>query len=115
MKVGVIDIDGLIRDRDQLFAEAVHLYRHGFRWWPDAAFERQFIVPEQAARYEADAWEEKIEGFLAAKQKTTVLEVARNCLEIELPRIGTADQHRITAALERLGWKRGKRDEKARW
>jgi predicted P-loop ATPase len=115
VKVGVIDIDGLIRDRDQLLAEAVCLYRQGFRWWPDAAFERQFIVPEQEARYEADAWEEKIEGFLAAKQKTTVLEVARNCLEIDLPKIGTADQRRITAALERLGWGRGKRGGKARW
>jgi predicted P-loop ATPase len=115
VKVGVIDIDDLIRDRDQLFAEAVHLYQRGFRWWPEAAFERQFIVPEQEARYEADAWEEKIEDFLVGKQKTTVLDVARSCLELELPRIGTADQRRITAALERLGWGRGKRDGKARW
>jgi predicted P-loop ATPase len=114
VKVGVIDIDGLTRDRDQLLAEAVHLYRHGFRWWPDAAFERQFIAPEQEARYEADAWEERIERCLAGKQRTTVLDVARNSLDIELSRIGTADQRRITAALERLGWSRGKREGSAR-
>jgi predicted P-loop ATPase len=115
VKVRVIDIDGLIRDRDQLFAEAVHLYRHDFNWWPDAAFEREFIAPEQEARYEADAWEERIERFLAGKQRTTVLDVARNGLEIEIPRIGTADQRRITAALERLRWSRGKREGTARW
>jgi predicted P-loop ATPase len=115
VKVGIIDIDALTRDRDQLFAEAVHLYRNGTSWWPDAAFERQFIVPEQEARYEADAWEEKIEGFIVGKEKVTVLQVARQCLEIDLPRIGTADQRRIIAALERQGCQRGRRDEKARW
>jgi hypothetical protein len=29
-------------------------------WWPDKDFEREYIMPEQAARYEADAWEETI-------------------------------------------------------
>ena len=115
VKIGIIDIDGLTRDRDQLFAEAVHLYRRGCRWWPEAGFERQFIAPEQEARYEADAWEEEIKCFLKGKIKTTVLEVARDGLYIELPRIGTADQRRITAVLERLGWVRGKRGGTARW
>jgi hypothetical protein len=93
----------LAAHRDQLFAEAVHLYRQGSQWWPDAAFEREFIAPEQAARYEADAWEDEIRSFLTGKQRTTVLEIAKHSLEIELPRIGTADQRRITAALERWG------------
>ncbi len=115
VKVGIIDIDALVRDRDLLFAEAVHLYRRGFRWWPDASFERRFIAPEQEARYEADAWEEEIKGFLGGKSKTTVLEVARDGLHIELPKIGTADQRRVPAALERLGWGRGKRAGTARW
>ncbi|HKM73635.1 MAG TPA: VapE domain-containing protein [Stellaceae bacterium] len=115
VKVGFIDVAALTRDRDQLFAEAVHLYRQGCRWWPDADFERQFIAPEQEARYEADAWEEAIKGFLTGKKKTTVLEVAREGLNIELPRIGTADQRRISTAIERLGWGRGKRAGIARW
>ena len=91
------------------------LYQQGFRWWPDAAFEREFIAPEQEARYEADAWEEEIRSFLAGKQRTTVLDVAQHGLKIELRRIGTSDQRRITAALERLGWARGKRTGAARW
>ncbi len=77
VKIGNVDINALTRNRDQLFAEAVHLYRQGFRWWPDAAFEREFIAPEQEARYEADAWEEEIRSFLAGKQRTTVLDVAK--------------------------------------
>ena len=60
VRVGKIDVDGLAADRDQLFAEAVELYRAGEPWWPDREFEVEHIAPEQAARYEADAWEDTI-------------------------------------------------------
>jgi predicted P-loop ATPase len=109
VKAGAIDTDKLSADRDQLFAEAVHLYRGGARWWPDKDFEREHIMPEQAARYEADAWEENIATFLGERSEVTVGQVARDCLGIETPRIGTSDQRRIAAAMERLGWRRDAR------
>jgi predicted P-loop ATPase len=112
VKVGIINIDALTRDRDQLFAEAVEVYRKGERWWPDANFERLFIAPQQEARYEGDAWEEEISRFLVGKCRTSILEIARDGLKIEVARIGTADQRRISSALERLHWTRGKRTMK---
>jgi predicted P-loop ATPase len=33
IKVGKIDIEQLKRERDQLFAEAVHLYKQRRKWW----------------------------------------------------------------------------------
>jgi predicted P-loop ATPase len=85
-------------------------------WWPDKDFERNHIMPEQAARYEADAWEENVAEFLKGASKVTIGQVAKDALHIETPRIGTAEQRRIGAALERLGWKRQPKDwQGKRW
>ena len=84
-------------------------------WWPDESFEQEIILPQQAARYEADAWEERIEQFLEGQTRVTILLVAREALHIETPRLGTADQRRIAAAMIRLGWERSEREGKARW
>lgn len=110
VKTGQINIDSLAEDRDQLFAEAVHLFTSDEPWWPDRDFEAQFIKPEQEARYDADAWTELIAGYVATQMKVSVWQVAREALFIEAPRIGTADQRRITACLELLGWHRLPKD-----
>ncbi len=124
VKVGdCIDVKALARDRDQLFAEAVCLFRRKEPWWPNRDFEAGHIRPEQDARYEVDAWEEAVADYLAfvanqkeqAKRRTTVLQVAMKGLGFDKPKLGTTDQRRITAVLERLGWVRGSRTKEGRW
>jgi predicted P-loop ATPase len=120
IRVGAIDVDALARDRDQLFAEALVQFRHSGRWWPDKEFERQYLLPEQSARYESDdAWEEPVAGYLGNQSKVTIGQVAREALHLETPRIGTAAQRRIARILVTLSWKRdndGKTDsEGKRW
>jgi predicted P-loop ATPase len=105
VKVKTVDTDALARDRDQLFAEALQLYQTGRAWWPDGPFEQQHIKPQQDARYEADAWEDIVLKWLVGMERVTVGKVAKDALYIETPRIGTADQRRIIAILERNGWK----------
>ena len=112
VKTGKIEIDDLARDRDQLFAEAVHLYRNGVIWWPDGEFEREHIKPEQEQRYEADIWEELIGEYLNGRSTVLIGQVARQALGFDTNKIGRADQNRIIASLERLGWKRLKKDWK---
>jgi predicted P-loop ATPase len=106
VRTGTINLEPLKRDRDQLFAEAVHLYRQKGHWWPDKEFEREHIQPQQEQRYEPDVWEETISTYLSGKSEVLVGEIARNALHFDTNRIGRADQNRIIAVLERLGWTR---------
>jgi predicted P-loop ATPase len=108
VKCGDINLDRLTADRDQLFAEAVCLYEAGEPWWPTKAVEREHIAPQQASRYEADAWEDAIGKYLATRSDVTIGEVAKDALNITTERLGTAEQRRIAAALERQGWQRRK-------
>ena len=135
VKTGEFKLDDLRRDRDQLFAEAVHRFKQGERWWPDAKFERDTIAPEQEARFEPDAWEQPIAEYLRRlpgdridPPKTKIIDIAVNVLEFEdelptdketirgtpLNRLTPKDQSRITAILTHLGWE-PKRDKRERW
>ena len=107
VKVGALATAALERDRDQLFAEAVKLYRDGCRWWPDAEFERQHIKREQEARYQTDFWEETIREWLGGRDQALIKEVAIGALGLDTSRLGRADQNRIADCLERIGWKQG--------
>ncbi|MBU8541606.1 virulence-associated E family protein [Falsiroseomonas tokyonensis] len=115
VEVGAIDLDALARDRDQLFAEADHLFRQGAAWWPATDFEAKHIAPQQEARHEVDAWEQAIRDHLATAARTTVLEVAHAALSLDTRSVGTAEQRRISAALERMGWVRRASNGKRWW
>ena len=110
VRIGKINLGALARDRDQLFAEAVHEFEQGAKWWPDKEFEQKYIAPEQASRFEADAWEDPIREYLVSVSVTTVPQLAKIALNIETAKLGKADQGRIIAVLDRLQWKRGKRE-----
>jgi predicted P-loop ATPase len=113
VKVGRVDTEALTRDRDQLLAEAVHLYRHGVAWWPDDALERELIKPEQEARFDSDIWEEIVTVYVEGRDRVTITDVA-TALEIPTGKAGRADQNRIAAILSRLNFQRGKKDAAGR-
>lgn len=115
VKVGVdgpVKSDRLRQVRDQLFAEAVMAFKSGATWWPSAAFERAHMVTHQEDRFEVDAWEEAIEAYLTPtlfERGVTIMSVATGALDFDQARLGTAEQRRIAAILQRLGWERGRR------
>ncbi|WP_375764551.1 VapE domain-containing protein [Bradyrhizobium sp. Pha-3] len=110
IKTVSIKIAALKRDRDQLFAEAVTLYRKGTAWWPTAEFEREHARAEQAERYEADVWEGPVAEYLGTVRRITVLQIAKCALDFKkIDKLGTADARRIAAIMTGLGWRRAKK------
>jgi len=116
LKCGMIDIEALRRDKNQLFAEAVAEFNNGVPWWPDAAFEQQYIQREQEARYEHDPWYETFLEALRQHYKTawTTKELAA-LVEVKVDRLGMLEQKRIAAIMRKLGWKSKHTENGNRW
>jgi predicted P-loop ATPase len=114
--VGKIDLKALRRDRDLLFAEAVMRFKRDDQGWPDAAFERRVIKPEQESRYESDPWEQTIAEYVKDLDRVNVTQIARLALGFDtIGKVGTQDQRRIVAVLKTLGeWQPG-RERQARF
>jgi len=64
-----IDLLGLQRDRDLLWAEARVLYEQGVPWWftKEDADAAATAKQEQEARYQEDAWEQPIGDYLESR------------------------------------------------
>ena len=60
LRCGTIDLEALTRDREQLWAEAVHRFRAGERWWPEGEAEVSMCAEEQNARLAVDPWTDDV-------------------------------------------------------
>jgi predicted P-loop ATPase len=71
---GKIDIQALRRDRDQLWAEAYHLYLTGVPWWLTTEALNQAAEEAQDARYERGPWDDAIELWIQDPQQRDLVE-----------------------------------------
>lgn len=105
VKCGRIDTDALQRDRDQLLAEAAHLYHQGWKWWPPRDLEADWIAPEQEARREVDEWQSLVLKNIRTildPAKTSVAEIFKVVLGVDrLP--NTAEGKRVASILRNIG------------
>ena len=112
VSVGRIDLASLIRDRDQLWAEAVACEARGDtialpeRLWKTAG-------DEQERRLEADSWEDCVVNYLAIGGKTDVTThdvlVDNQFIRMDPARIGRFEQMRAGNILRKLGFQRYKK------
>lgn len=103
-----INLDGLAAVRDQLFAEAVVLYKRGERWHPTREEQQRLFEPEQEDREIADPWQSMIGKWLRTRSSPRVMatDILIDCLKIEAGKIDGNRQMttRVGIAMKRLGW-----------
>jgi putative DNA primase/helicase len=102
---GPVDQAALARDRDQLWAEAVRLYKQGTRWHVSDA-EKHLFESEQAERYEGDVYESKIARHLDLVSTVTMEEILADVLKLDTSKWTLPEQRRIGKAMKSLGWVR---------
>jgi predicted P-loop ATPase len=104
--VGEINLKALRKDRDQLFAEAMHRYQAGESWWPSQKFEKTHMQSEQEARLEEDLWEEPIRRFLKHREGNTptLYDIVRDALPLETANLRGHEGKRLSAIMRKLGW-----------
>lgn len=113
-----IDADGIAASRDQLWAEAVVMYRDGKQWHPDPA-SIPMLQEQQQERYRSDIWEPTIAEWLSTalakvKEKDnggyiTMADVLNKALEIEPSRWTRGEQVRVGNCLSALGWSKARK------
>jgi len=131
LRCGTIDIASLARDRDHLWAEAVHRFREGAIWWIDDAVILAEAAAAQEARYQADAWDARIDRWLTHDTRSvnrghagyedwqdeeferaepirdvSVGEILEGALGIEPAKWTKGDQMRVGAWLKSRHWER---------
>lgn len=105
--VGNIKLHELQRDRDQLWAEAVSLYKAGERFHPLREEQDRWFAPEQTARREVDAFEEPLRTWLSKAVgdggHVAMEKVLTDGLGIPVERHGSAI-NRARKVMHTLGW-----------
>lgn len=123
----VLDLFGLARDRDQLWAEAFTEYLEWERAndeaggtiptpWQVLPDEKPMFAVEQEARYEGDVYETMIARHLhhMPGDAITTEEILLDVLKLEISKWTPAEQRRIGKAMKSIGWVRKRRSSGAR-
>jgi predicted P-loop ATPase len=105
----MIDRDGIERDRDQLWAEAIVRFKAGGKWWRETPELEALATVEQAKRFKGDPWREPIKQWIGRRTDVSINEVLRGALRIE-----PADppdhpaEIRINEILKAIGFKKAR-------
>ena len=100
-----IDLSYLRANRDQLFAEAHHLFKQGTTWWE---MPEEQTKKEQEARRQTDSWEDLIRNWIKEQppgMEPTTHKIINDCLQIDPSKQEHRHSVRIGKAMRSLGYK----------
>jgi predicted P-loop ATPase len=95
VKIGKINVEMIRSQRDQLWAEAVALYRAKVPWWITKAETLKDAERHQRDRYIGDPWDKAIADYVDLATEVTIDDVLRSALHLEIGRCGQAEMNRV--------------------
>lgn len=113
VKTGTINLAAICQIRDQLWAEAVHLYKNKIPiYLEDEAIIKRALA-EQKERLGRDAWHNQVAHWLEHNEQAsteivlTGQRIFTDCLGGKLSLYGGREQRRISNIMQELGWTKG--------
>jgi predicted P-loop ATPase len=112
-----IERERLEKERDLIWAAAVHLYRKGEPWW--LAEEEEALIKEERQIFELqDPWHDLIADYVEFLDEVSGAEILQTVLKLPVDRHDRSSSMRVANVLRRLGWsqhknpvsRRGKRE-----
>jgi predicted P-loop ATPase len=101
---GMIDRNGIERDRDQLWAEAVCRYKGGAKWWLETPDLEGLATTEQEMRFRVDPWNAPIEKWLQSRKDASITDVLEHALGIAAANQTHSASIRVASILTELGF-----------
>jgi len=96
-------------DADQIWAEAIHMFHNGTKWWATKD-EEAILEVEQDKRRQVDPWEDIIARFVARFDHPTVTGtyVLANAIKLTPEKMAGYNLSRVGSVMKRLGWESGR-------
>jgi predicted P-loop ATPase len=102
-----VDRDGLVRDRDQIWAEVYQMFQDGVSW-KLTSIVKKLAKEEQEERVLPEPWFDSIASFLASDEMAKVGEISLAMLlqTVDKPLAGVTafDYARLADIVKKLGW-----------
>ena len=101
---GVLDVDGLVAVREQLFAEALSYYDAGKRYWPTYDEQKRYFDPEQLEREQQESLIDALHDWVFKQYAAfSVAQAAFEGLNLDASKLTRDLQTRIGITLRKLG------------
>ncbi len=105
VRTGSIDVEGVRRDRDQLWAEAVNAYQSGEAWWLSAEISKLASL-EQSERGEDDPWVVEVSRYCEGREFVACKPILAEALGFRSENMGQRETKRVAGILRSLGYQR---------
>lgn len=100
------DVEWIMTNRDQLWAEAARREKMGESIWFDDEVVRETAMLIQTERMSEDLWLAPVEDWLLGRTEARVMDVLSSAIGLEKAKQTKREEMRIGAIMRQIGWQR---------